>query len=75
MAVGSGKGPMGNDHPRFVDPSSARARPLCSRTTFPTTGAELRLQQEQGCSRSIDLCQKDQDLLIELDLLGELDHN
>ena len=29
----------------------------------------------QGCSRSIDLGEKDQDLLIELDLLGDLDHH
>ena len=29
----------------------------------------------QGYSRSIDLGEKDQDLLIELDLLGDLDHH
>ena len=28
----------------------------------------------QGCSRSIDLCLKDQDLSIELDLSSDLDH-
>ena len=33
-----------------------------------------RSGQEQGCSRSIDLCMKDQDLSIELDLLSDLDH-
>ena len=29
----------------------------------------------QGCSRSIDLGGKDQDLLIDLDLFGDLDHH
>ena len=30
---------------------------------------------DQGCSRSIDLGGKDQDLSIDLDLFGDLDHH
>ena len=39
---------------------------------------KIQTQQQnhnQGCSRSIDLGEKDQDLLIELDILGDLDHH
>ena len=41
----------------------------------PQTPIYRRNGECQGCSRSIDLGEKDQDLLVELDLLGDLDHH